>query len=207
MNKIDCIISLGEECTIAYYLKSRNYRKFSLPFDYITSDLDIIIDLMDNNFKDFFNVTKHNIHNDNFNADGTNTIFINNVYENLTFPHHNLNSKKIVESFQRRITRFKNLISSDCNIIFIHLHFKKQINIDKFISSINRFNPKCKFKLITLHVIQHNTKNIKKLNTDDEKISSYEIHYCEFKIYEIFSYVDELLKDYNIDTLSINDIK
>ena len=49
------IISLGHFCAVASELDKLGFREASLPFDWIISPLDSVIDLINNNFEDFLN--------------------------------------------------------------------------------------------------------------------------------------------------------
>ncbi len=56
-NEYDIIISLGEACFVATYLRDSNLRAFSSPFDWLMGgNLQTRLELIKNDFENFFNI-------------------------------------------------------------------------------------------------------------------------------------------------------
>lgn len=196
------------ECSIATYLKLQGIRTYALPFDYIISNLSIISDLVSNDFKDFFNVTKHNIVNPNYDADGPNTIFINNIYPSLSFPHHNLNNNIVIDNFKRRIERFYNILQSKEKILFMHLFYQNEShneNVTKFVNTFkNKYNG-LNYKLITIWIVYGDAEYWKSYINNHNNVDSYEIHIKLTNLNKKYDYLSEILKKYELDLKKIND--
>jgi hypothetical protein len=120
------IIPFGNDCCLAHQLAIHNYREFALPFDWIKSDLKNIINCIQDNFTDFFELKllhKKN-YSDNFpllnkeeilNTTNTNTLRVVNTKYNFHFVHefqYDILSEypTILEKYNRRIERFNNLM-------------------------------------------------------------------------------------------------
>ena len=61
MIPIKYVCSLGNRCHTAYLLKKCNLKKTSYPFDWIFSDLYMILHCIEDNFNKFLNKSKLNI--------------------------------------------------------------------------------------------------------------------------------------------------
>lgn len=196
-NEINCIVSLGEGCTIACFLKKNNLRQQAFPFDYIVSGLTGISNLLETDFKDFFNVELIECIHPNADASGSgsNTIFQHNIYRDIQFPHHNLNDNEIKVAFKRRIDRLMKLIKSNLNILFIHIHCSKYINVDRFVSAIYKINPKCKFTLAIIYYCIHSNESfhLKKITNN---IKEYEV--TAPNIWLGSEYIAKIIQDYKI---------
>lgn len=112
MEKINYIISLGCSCNVSYFIKMLNLKRFSLPFDWIFSNCKMIIDILDNNFKDFINI-KYII--------GTSKHI---KYHKKMFSHKNMTKEKNIEYYKRCIIRFQKVINSKKKKLFIHTSYK-----------------------------------------------------------------------------------
>eukprot|EP00403_Amphidinium_massartii_P038616 CAMPEP_0178444130 /NCGR_PEP_ID=MMETSP0689_2-20121128/39316_1 /TAXON_ID=160604 /ORGANISM="Amphidinium massartii, Strain CS-259" /LENGTH=492 /DNA_ID=CAMNT_0020068287 /DNA_START=124 /DNA_END=1602 /DNA_ORIENTATION=- len=90
-------ISLGNYCGIGYGLESVGLRKNAYPFDWVRSPARGIIQLFNNDFKDFFTYgsTEQTDHGPAF----------HNTAWGGSFWHHDIQNEKVKASFQRRIDR------------------------------------------------------------------------------------------------------
>lgn len=52
--KFEYIISIGFFCSVAQELERKGFREFSLPFDWVISDIESIISLIQNQFSELF---------------------------------------------------------------------------------------------------------------------------------------------------------
>ncbi len=86
------LVSLGDHCVIALYLKKFHHRHCSYPFDWIVSNVDIIKHILDDNFNIF--ITQPSYYDDYLTS-------------GKIFNHHTMYSDK--SYFVRCIARFHNL--------------------------------------------------------------------------------------------------
>lgn len=131
------IVSLGTNClprglTTAIKLKPRRlYGEKTCVFDLYNSDLQRIIELLENNFSDFFSdIDKKN------------------------FPHDDkLSDKDFVKRYRNRIKNFKEIIQSNKMLYFIHSNYKKVPKREDILKLYNVLKNKRngkQFKLILL---------------------------------------------------------
>lgn len=109
-------IPLGN-CSIAFQLNKFNLRTISLPFDWIDSKLDFILDAINNDFIDFhiLSIIKFS-HNHN-------SLLLKNKY-NIKFAHMISQPQQILllqNKLLNRITKFKSIKSP----VFIRMEHKK----------------------------------------------------------------------------------
>lgn len=134
--KKQIFVSLGGNCSVAYQMKKLNKRYLSYPFDWCNISLSQLINVLDNNFKDFENIIIKKLSNNHIHFDsGDPSYILTNPY-NIKFAHELINSDDInilSEKIKRRIIRFKQLK----NPIFVRIE-------------INNINIKNYYKLIKL---------------------------------------------------------
>ena len=132
--------------------------------------MNIISDIIENEFNDFVSSVKKIDESDKFplvddifSDNKSDTIIMENKY-GIKFCHDfsvNYNIDEIVEKYDRRITRFMNLIKSNISICFIRYESKNSIiedDIARFIEIIKRINSMVQIQMI---IIIHNPKNNK----------------------------------------------
>ncbi len=92
------LVSLGDHCVVALYLKKFQYKKCSYPFDWIISNVDILKHILRDNFKIF--ITR-SLYYDKYLTSGQ------------IFNHHTMIINR--KYFERCISRFRNLkIEESC---------------------------------------------------------------------------------------------
>lgn len=116
MKQFRNVISLGAFCFVASKLRRLNLRKQAYPFDWIITDIQTVMTLIENNFNDFCNedllVKKY----------GENGVFYDNLkYSLLRFVHDFnedcTNTEEIKRKYSRRLNRFYSHIND--NTLFI----------------------------------------------------------------------------------------
>ena len=160
-------LSLGGWCGTAWSLRhnSLNDCDRALPFDFIRSKFEGIIDCFENNFSNFFPKR--------FEID----VFDNYLYSGLSirgkyfgFFHHNLLDNNTIEGFNRRIQRLDEyLINENEKIIFIRTiidkNYENEINLGhKFSEVIEKKYVNLKYILIFVIPEQPYTKYYKNIS-------------------------------------------
>ena len=140
-------IALGGWCGSTWSLRqnSLNDCDMLLPFDFIRSTFEGVIDCFENNFQNFFpkNIDP-NISNNEYS--GRNNFF--------SFPHHDLRKHENIEGFNRRIVRLNDyLTNKNEKVIFVRTivthNYEDEIALaEKFRQIINNKYPSLKYLLI-----------------------------------------------------------
>lgn len=116
-------IPFGYNCAPANILKQAGLRKQSLPFDWLFAYPYVIKDSLDTNFKEWFDKSNLTYLKSKDGRDVTicKPYHINliNTEEAGLFNHHDLRDIGVQKAFKRRIQRFKDIIASDENVVFL----------------------------------------------------------------------------------------
>ena len=151
-------ISIGSYCVVANILKMYNLKDASYPFDWIFSNLNMVIDCLENNFKSFL--------------DKTNYIDNSNIIEHKKYGqiynHHNPFLEKDYLYYTRCVQRLNEKINSDNKCIFVFfqnsvlLKEHKQLlsNIAKILKEKNTSNEVCCFEIENCKNLDQVEKNI-----------------------------------------------
>ena len=168
------IIPLGGTCSIAYQLKKYNLRKAAYPFDWVRiNNFSKLIQLIENNFDNFFLDYKLIEFSKNFKVNNVNGSYI---YKNefCKFYHDfdsEINEKNFLlfkAKYLRRINRFYEKIKSSKKILFIREEIGNlsENKIKNFIKIVLNLNPKLEFKLKIITI----TKKYEKINLPNVEI-------------------------------------
>ena len=133
--EINYICSLGTVCHPASWAKRMNLKKCSYPFDWIFSDINMVIDCINDDFKKFLDRNNHipslkPKHKEKKNKSG------HKIYGGSMFNHHNILDDEDYNYFTRCVQRFRTLINKDGNKLFmisIAMHmikYKKVLRIN-----------------------------------------------------------------------------
>lgn len=144
MTTIKYVCSLGPRCHSASILKRLELKKASFPFDWIFSNLDMVIHCIENDFKIFLNPKYFSI------RDPTSTKQQHSYYkendDDAIFNHHNPLYKKDYNYFVRCTERFKTLLNQKGLKLFVitYLNFWKidepfKNNIIEKIKKLNNY--------------------------------------------------------------------
>jgi hypothetical protein len=105
-------VSLGENCSSAWYLKQSGLKMASYPFDWIFSSPEIILDCINDNFKKFMDKSLINPNRNNLSAG-------HRYYHRYLFNHRNpLNSEEDYDYYHKCCERFNNLIKTKYNTTY-----------------------------------------------------------------------------------------
>ena len=118
-------ISFGSRCHTSAFLKRNNLKKESYPFDWIYSNLNLILDCLKTNFKYFLDKQYYSIHDENSKLQ-THLLY----YPNGTtmFNHHNPLLEKDYNYFKRCICRLYNILKSDEKKLFMIIVDENEYN-------------------------------------------------------------------------------
>jgi hypothetical protein len=106
-------VSLGENCSTAWYLKQSGLKKASYPFDWIFSSPEIILDCINDSFTKFMDRSFIKPNKNNLSAGHL-------YYHTNLFNHRNpLKSDEDYNYYQRCCDRFLNLIQTENNIKYL----------------------------------------------------------------------------------------
>jgi len=189
IKKQPLFIPIGANCCTAILLrKMLNLSVLSLPFDYIRCTFECVIENISNNFlhflpkanEDLIDLNEKNKYindeYDHFNNENITPFF----FKDHSFWHHNLKDKSVIESFNRKINRFYQLLKSDQEIIFCRIigakTIKEEIDIrTTFFETLQTFdndkiNLKFKLLFLTYKIGTNNTINYNYLNNNSSII-------------------------------------
>lgn len=166
------VLSIGENCNTAWYIKLAGLKKASYPFDWIYSSPEIVAHCIKDNFKTFLD--KNLIFKTRSGNSAGHTF-----YHASLFNHRNpLKTENDYTYYQRCVERFIKKINSDNNLIFImtlvtethkrsgagwakgfnknfELPFNQQIEaMTDLMYLLKSKNPKCRFLFIEQHTEQ-----------------------------------------------------
>lgn len=170
IRKYDLIVSLGEDCACATYLKMHNLRPYSLPFDWLTNaSLETRFNLILDEFDKFLSVEnlriidKKTLNHPTFDSDFD---YYENIKNGLHFYHDFPYSIPIKESikdvedkYERRIKRLYKLLKNRKKVLFIWLsHTKNNDDImilKKHDEISQKFNKNIDFLIIENDLSKH----------------------------------------------------
>jgi len=119
------VTSLGSFCLTSSILKGNGLKKFSLPFDWIFSSPEVVIDCLENNFSIFLNSKYYQSilkRKDGRTEKGTEHLYYKEFFGiSDMFTHHDLNVKEDFEYIKRCVDRFQNLLKLDDGKLFVIL--------------------------------------------------------------------------------------
>ena len=139
------IVSLGYSCYPKIFIK-KIIKKETHFFDYLGSSTWSIINLLNNNFDNFFNKKKYYYLNGKFKPYDKNFLIYNKEYY-IRFVHDNdfLKSGNAWNEFKnkytRRFLRFNKLLKSENKLLFLYLE-ENLLRFDKLYPEIKKYYPK-----------------------------------------------------------------
>jgi hypothetical protein len=210
-------ISLGSWCGTAWSLRQNalNDCDKQLPFDFIRSRFDGIIDCFENNFENYL---PKKIEVDIIENYEYNNFSLRGKY--FGFFHHDLRNPETIEALNRRIKRLDDYLKNNNEkIIFIRTilnkNYEEDINLGiKFTNIINNKYPLLQFLLIFVISEQPETKYYKNISNNIFVFTVDDIDhnwtYIKDKYKKIYDYISEHDLFNNIpesNDLIINEIK
>lgn len=134
------VVSLGCACNTSLYLKKLVLKLFSLPYDWIFSNLDMIQHTIEDDFESFLNLELINSKKPKQAG--------HSYYHKRLFNHHNpKENQDDYHYYQRCITRFKELLDSSDNKLFIHTVYQETEKYHRHFLEFNSDFKKVNFEL------------------------------------------------------------
>lgn len=171
------IISLGSNCAIAWQLKCHNLRKEAYPFDWSKITLKQLINVLQNNFKDYTKLQikklsdNHKYFQFEHNFQNESSYILYNNY-NITFAHELIDKNNIDELssiIDRRVERFKQLN----NVTFIRIETCIIKDINNYIILLNELDRYfTDYKLIIISKTNPNIDNAKLIHYKIDEFNS-----------------------------------
>jgi len=160
------VCSLGTLCHTATLLKRNKLKLVSYPFDWVLSRIDIVEDCLQNDFLNFLD-KKYLVSIDEKKCD--HTYYYTPESNTHMFYHHNPTKQCDLEYYNRCIERFRSLLKSKEEKLFIitYVNFTYKIN-NEFILKIKKLN-----SLLNLHTT--NSKLLCIVNYLNKEKNSYTI--------------------------------
>ena len=175
-------IPIGSNCYTSHYLRKHNMRHIAYPFDWNCASLEMVYNVLSNNFKDFLNdiFIGTKINRLYFGDEDDNLIVSNETIfpiickkYNILFPHDfnkidTVYINKVKNKYKRRIDKFINLITSDKSIYLIYSN--KHFSLNEWQKSVYyEYDPKILEKYtynneLYLNNIKEHFKNNKNIN-------------------------------------------
>lgn len=178
--KINKIISLGPNCHTAGILKKLKLKNESYPFDWILTNIKIIIETLENNFVDYLDKENYYIN--------SNTVG-HKKYHSQMFVHRNPFFDNDYKYLQRCVNRFLSL-PKHTNILFVFTIYNNNFEINDF----NKLFNVLKIKYINCNLLIIN------YNKSSENINQYIKEVINEKIIKININIDyDENIEYNID--------
>jgi len=155
-------ISLGPNCQTSMSIQTIGYKTESYPFDWILTNVDVVLDCIENDFKDFLNKDFY----------FKNELIGHKKYTDNMFVHRDpLFIDEDYSYIKRCVDRFLKLYQSDDVIYFVYTAYSNAIETDKLLKLLNVL---CN-KNINSHLIVY---NYVKSDETSYKIEKIEDVYC-----------------------------
>ena len=130
---VNHVISLGMNCHVSFYLKSKGYKTFSGPFDWTAGSYRTMMSCIYTKFKEFLDRSKYIDHVDEINTCNE----INKTkekykcghefYGNNYFHHYNPRVPEQYEYYKRCVNRFNNIPKLKGRTLFIYFSNNESI--------------------------------------------------------------------------------
>jgi hypothetical protein len=117
-NCFNYVVSLGCACNTSLYLKELGLKLFSLPYDWIFSNLNMIQHTIEDDFKSLLDLDLINSKKPKQAG--------HSYYHNRLFNHHNpKDNQNDYNYYQRCIAKFKTMLGSSDRKLFIHTIYQE----------------------------------------------------------------------------------
>uniref|UniRef100_A0A6C0IIS9 Papain-like cysteine peptidase n=1 Tax=viral metagenome TaxID=1070528 RepID=A0A6C0IIS9_9ZZZZ len=117
-------ISIGPNCHSAGCLKLLKLKESSYPFDWMLSDIKIVIDCIEDNFVKFLNT-------ENYYTKTDDKKIYHKYYNNLIFVHRDPTTENDYSYTLRCVERWNNLQYCNDEICFLYTTYRNNINIEQ----------------------------------------------------------------------------
>lgn len=186
-------ISLGSNCCVSWHLRSHNMQSLSLPFDWCNMTINQLVDVLNNDFKDFekLKIKKFSPNHpliENNNTSNSGSYILENPYK-IKFAHEITNETELInlsQSIMRRINRFRTILDNADKICFYRIELKNT-NVNDVINLVKILENCVNWKLILIipNNIEYQHNNVK-IHYYDEFSPNWKMEHLDWK--QIFEY-------------------
>lgn len=158
------VISLGQNCSTATYMKRNGLRTFSAPFDWLDAgkaNLEAYIDLIENDFAGFLSRDSLVRRTEGELADGKHMYYddiklgvgvLHDFPINLSFDDAYL---RVMVKYNRRIKRVYALASKSKHVLFVYSAITERLSRENIVAYAERLRAKFANRNVDLAVFQH----------------------------------------------------
>ena len=143
------VCSLGTLCHTAYFIKRHNLKKCSYPFDWIFSNINVVIDCLKDDFKKFLDKDNYIDHSSN-----NPELCGHKIYNSAMFNHTSPRTEEGYEYFVRCVNRFRNLLLKKEKKLFVIMSVNDEYNnIENSLIELNNElkNITCNFNILYIN--------------------------------------------------------
>lgn len=143
------VCSLGTLCHTAYFIKRHNLKKCSYPFDWIFSNINVVIDCLKDDFKKFLDKDNYIDHSSN-----NPELCGHKIYNSAMFNHTSPRTEEGYEYFVRCVNRFRNLLLKKEKKLFVIMSVNDEHNnIENSLIELNNElkNITCNFNILYIN--------------------------------------------------------
>lgn len=143
------VCSLGTLCHTAYFIKRHNLKKCSYPFDWIFSNINVVIDCLKDDFKKFLDKDNYIDHSSN-----NPELCGHKIYNSAMFNHTSPRTEEGYEYYVRCVNRFRNLLLKKEKKLFVIMSVNDEHNnIENSLIELNNElkNITCNFNILYIN--------------------------------------------------------
>ncbi|MBI1450688.1 MULTISPECIES: DUF1796 family putative cysteine peptidase [Acinetobacter] len=149
--EINHIISMGDHCLTSFLLKKYKLKKYSLPFDWIFSNLDAVLHSIENDFNIFLDKQYYLKADTEDGRDATHHFFYEKQFGVLDpmFNHLDITQEEHYQYTLRSVQRFRKVLASEEAKLFIYIARPEEEIEDKLAYTVELLSKyTCNFQII-----------------------------------------------------------
>lgn len=149
--EINHIISMGDHCLTSFLLKKYKLKKYSLPFDWIFSNLDAVLHSIDDDFNTFLDNQYYQVAKTDDGHEATHHTFYESNYavRSPMFNHLDITQDEHYQYTLRSVQRFRRVLASEEAKLFIYIARPEEEVEDKLAHTVELLSKyTCNFQVI-----------------------------------------------------------
>ena len=160
--RYDAVINLGGDCTVARQLIKHNLRPYALPFDWAITPFNSLYRLLENKFNGFLDkknlVLRKKLRKYFYDTHYNTYIYFSRSIQNSIHRqkqvNYNVNYKKLITVYKKRIKQFYTLLRTSKKVLFIRKNSTKQ-QAQALSSLIHKLFPHLEYTLLVIGTTAH----------------------------------------------------